>query len=64
LIEKENVTIAYCSAMKHLPLAMGVAFVSLGQQAALPIAVAAVFQTINASLFYRIFQKRTVSLHV
>ena len=58
LTEKENVTIAYCSAMKHLPLAMGVAFVSLGQQAALPITVAAVFQTLNASLFYRIFQGR------
>jgi len=61
LTEKENVTIAYCSAMKHLPLAMGVAFVSLGQQAALPITVAAVFQTLNASLFYRIFQARVRS---
>ena len=61
LAEKENVTIAYCSAMKHLPLAMGVAFVSLGQQAALPITVAAVFQTLNASLFYRIFQARVRS---
>jgi predicted Na+-dependent transporter len=58
LAEKESVTIVYCSAMKHLPLAMGVAFVSLGQQAALPITVAAVFQTLNASLFYRIFQAR------
>jgi len=64
LVEMESVTIAYCSAMKHLPLAMGVAFVSLGQQAALPIAVAAVFQSINASFFYRIFQKRATSPHV
>jgi len=61
LAEKESVTIAYCSAMKHLPLAMGVAFVSLGQQSALPITVAAVFQTLNASLFYRIFQARVRS---
>jgi len=56
--ERETVAIVYSSGMKHLPLAMGVAFVSLGQQAALPIAVAAVFQTLNASLFYRIFQAR------
>jgi predicted Na+-dependent transporter len=56
--ERETVAIVYSSGMKHLPLAMGVAFVSLGQQAALPIAVAAVFQTLNASLFYRIFQSR------
>jgi predicted Na+-dependent transporter len=56
--ERETVAIVYSSGMKHLPLAMGVAFVSLGQQAALPIAVAAVFQTLNASLFYRIYQRR------
>ena len=56
--KRETVAIVYSSGMKHLPLAMGVAFVSLGQQAALPIAVAAVFQTVNASLFYRIFQFR------
>jgi predicted Na+-dependent transporter len=57
--EGETVAIVYSSGMKNLPLAMGVAFVSLGQQAALPIAVAAVFQTLNASLFYRIFQRGT-----
>lgn len=55
---KQTVAIVYSSGMKHLPLAMGVAFVSLGLQAALPIAVAAVFQTLNASLFYKIYQKR------
>jgi len=59
--KRETVAIVYSSGMKHLPLAMGVAFVSLGQQAALPIAVAAVFQTVNASLFYRIFQGRVRS---
>jgi ACR3 family arsenite efflux pump ArsB len=57
--KRETVAIVYSSGMKHLPLAMGVAFVSLGQQAALPIAVAAIFQTLNASLFYRIFQRNT-----
>ncbi|MEM4245720.1 MAG: hypothetical protein QW390_00315 [Candidatus Bathyarchaeia archaeon] len=56
--ERETVAIVYSSGMKHLPLAMGVAFVSLGQQAALPIAVAAVFQTINAGVFYKRFQRR------
>ncbi|MEM3071858.1 MAG: hypothetical protein QW172_00160 [Candidatus Bathyarchaeia archaeon] len=55
---KETVAIVYSSGMKHLPLAMGVAFVSLGQQAALPIAVAAVFQTINAGVFYKMFQRK------
>ncbi|MEM3381598.1 MAG: hypothetical protein QXL25_05920 [Candidatus Bathyarchaeia archaeon] len=54
---KQTIAIVYSSGMKHLPLAMGVAFVSLGQQAALPIAVAAIFQTLNAGLFYKIFQK-------
>jgi ACR3 family arsenite efflux pump ArsB len=58
--EEEVVAVVYSSGMKHLPLAMGIAFVSLGQQAALPIAVAAVFQTLNASIFYRIFQRRVV----
>jgi len=55
--QQQTIAIVYSSGMKHLPLAMGVAFVSLGQEAALPIAVAAVFQTLNASLFYRIFQR-------
>ncbi|MEM2960620.1 MAG: hypothetical protein QXU67_03345 [Candidatus Bathyarchaeia archaeon] len=56
---KETNAIVYSSGMKHLPLAMGVAFASFGQMAALPIAVSAAFQTINASIFYRIFQKIT-----
>ncbi|MEM2047379.1 MAG: hypothetical protein QXZ06_05820 [Candidatus Jordarchaeales archaeon] len=50
--------IAYSSGMKHLSLAMGVAFVSLGQQTAFPIAVMVVFQTINAGVFYKRFQRR------
>jgi ACR3 family arsenite efflux pump ArsB len=54
---QETDAIVYSSGMKHLPLAMGIAFVSFGQEAALPIAVAAVFQTFNASLFYRLFQR-------
>ncbi|MCR4405015.1 MAG: bile acid:sodium symporter [Candidatus Acetothermia bacterium] len=54
---RETDAIVYSSGMKHLPLAMGIAFVSFGQEAALPIAVAAVFQTFNASLFYRLFQR-------
>lgn len=53
---RETDALVYSSGMKHLPLAMGIAFVSFGQEAALPIAVAAVFQTFNASLFYRLFQ--------
>ncbi len=56
---KETNAIVYSSGMKHLPLAMGVAFASFGQMVALPIAVSAAFQTINASIFYRIFQKIT-----
>lgn len=56
---KETNAIVYSSGMKHLPLAMGIAFASFGQMAALPIAVSAAFQTINASIFYRIFQKIT-----
>jgi len=56
---KETNAIVYSSGMKHLPLAMGVAFASFGQMAALPIAVSAAFQTVNASIFYRIFQKIT-----
>lgn len=55
---RETDALVYSSGMKHLPLAMGIAFVSFGQEAALPIAVAAVFQTFNASLFYRLFQGR------
>jgi len=43
--------------MKHLTLAMGVAFASFGQTAALPIALSASFQTVNASIFYRLFQR-------
>lgn len=54
---KETNAIVYSSGMKHLPLAMGVAFASFGQMAALPIAISAAFQTVNASIFYRIFQK-------
>ncbi|MEM4164331.1 MAG: hypothetical protein QXJ86_00620, partial [Nitrososphaerales archaeon] len=54
---KETDAIVYSSGMKHLPLAMGVAFASFGQMAALPIAVSAAFQTVNASFFYRVFQK-------
>jgi ACR3 family arsenite efflux pump ArsB len=54
---KETNAIVYSSGMKHLPLAMGVAFASFGQTAALPIAVSAAFQTVNASIFYRLFQK-------
>jgi len=53
----ETNAIVYSSGMKHLPLAMGIAFTSFGQMAALPIAIAAAFQTVNASIFYRIFQK-------
>lgn len=53
----ETNAIVYSSGMKHLPLAMGVAFTSLGQMAALPIAVSAAFQTIFASIFYKIFQR-------
>jgi ACR3 family arsenite efflux pump ArsB len=56
---KETNAIVYSSGMKHLPLAMGVAFAPFGQMAALPIAVSAAFQTVNASIFYRIFQKIT-----
>ncbi len=54
---RETDALVYSSGMKHLPLAMGISFVSFGQEAALPIAVAAVFQTFNASLFYRLFQR-------
>jgi len=54
---KETNAIVYSSGMKHLPLAMGIAFASFGQTAALPIAISAAFQTLNASVFYRIFQK-------
>ncbi len=53
----ETNAIVYSSGMKHLPLAMGVSFASFGPGAALPIAVSAAFQTVNASLFYRIFQR-------
>jgi len=53
----ETNAIVYSSGMKHLPLAMGVAFASFGQMAALPIAISAAFQTLNASIFYRIFQR-------
>jgi len=58
---KETIAIVYSSGMKHLPLAMGVAFASFGQTAALPIAVSAAFQTVNASIFYRLFQKRSAT---
>ncbi len=54
---KEINAIVYSSGMKHLPLAMGIAFASFGQMAALPIAVSAALQTLNASMFYRVFQK-------
>jgi ACR3 family arsenite efflux pump ArsB len=54
---KETNAIVYSSGMKHLPLAMGIAFASFGQMAALPIAISAAFQTVNASIFYKIFQK-------
>jgi len=54
---KETNAIVYSSGMKHLPLAMGIAFASFGPMAALPIAISAAFQTVNASIFYRIFQK-------
>jgi len=58
---KETNAIVYSSGMKHLPLAMGVAFASFGQTAALPIAVSAAFQTVNASIFYRLFQKSSAT---
>lgn len=54
---KETNAIVYSSGMKHLPLAMGIAFASFGPSASLPIAIAAAFQTVNASAFYRIFQR-------
>ncbi|MEM2904759.1 MAG: hypothetical protein QW587_03370 [Candidatus Bathyarchaeia archaeon] len=54
---KETNAIVYSSGMKHLPLAMGIAFASFGQTAALPIAISAAFQTVNASIFYRVIQK-------
>jgi len=54
---KETNAIVYSSGMKHLPLAMGIAFASFGPAAALPVAVSAAFQTMNASIFYRIFQR-------
>lgn len=54
---KETNAIVYSSGMKHLPLAMGIAFASFGPAAALPIAISAAFQTVNASIFYRIFQR-------
>jgi ACR3 family arsenite efflux pump ArsB len=53
---KESIAIIYGSGMKHLPLATGLAFASFGSAAALPIVISAVFQTINASTFYRLFQ--------
>jgi ACR3 family arsenite transporter len=53
----ETNAIVYSSGMKHLPLAMGIAFASFGAGAALPIAVSAAFQTVNASVFYRVFQR-------
>jgi len=54
---KETNAIVYSSGMKHLLLAMGVAFASFGQTTALPIAVSAAFQTVNASIFYKLFQR-------
>lgn len=54
---KETNAVVYSSGMKHLPLAMGIAFASFGPGAALPIAISAAFQTVNASAFYRIFQR-------
>jgi ACR3 family arsenite efflux pump ArsB len=54
---RETNAIVYSSGMKHLPLAMGIAFASFGPAAALPIAVSAAFQTVNAGIFYRIFQR-------
>ncbi|MEM3366107.1 MAG: hypothetical protein QXM93_06775 [Candidatus Methanomethyliaceae archaeon] len=54
---RETTAIVYSSGMKHLPLAMGVAFASFGPPAALPIAISAAFQTVNAGIFYRIFQR-------
>ncbi len=48
---RESVAIVYSSGMKHLPLA------SFGPPAALPIAISAAFQTVNAGIFYRIFQR-------
>lgn len=53
----ETNAIVYSSGMKHLPLAMGVAFASFGPAAALPIAISAAFQTVNASIFYKAFQR-------
>ncbi|MEJ5293438.1 MAG: bile acid:sodium symporter [Candidatus Methanosuratincola sp.] len=55
---REANAIVFSSGMKHLPLAMGIAFASFGPAAALPIAVSAAFQTVNASIFYKIFQKQ------
>jgi ACR3 family arsenite efflux pump ArsB len=58
---KETNAIVYSSGMKHLPLAMGLAFASFGQTAALPIAVSAAFQTVNAGIFYKLFQRRSTT---
>lgn len=57
LPRKETIAIVYSSGMKHLPMAIGLAFASFGQMAALPIALSVPFQTTFASVYYRIFQK-------
>ena len=54
---KSRVALTYSISMKHLPLAIGIAFVSLSPQATLPIAIAFIFQSIFANIFYRIFQR-------
>jgi predicted Na+-dependent transporter len=58
---KETGTIVYSSGIKHLPLAMRLAFASFGQTATLPIAVSAAFQTVNAGIFYKFFQRRSTT---
>lgn len=54
---KSRIALTYSTSMKHLPLAIGIAFISLSPQATLPIAIAFIFQSIFANIFYKIFQR-------
>lgn len=49
----KNISVTYSSGMKNLPIALGIAVLSLPSLSALVVAIAFIFQMLTAVLFYR-----------
>jgi predicted Na+-dependent transporter len=58
LTPKRDVAITYSAGMKNLPIALGIAIMSLKGLSVLPVAVGFVFQMLTAVSFYQFFRRK------